>query len=340
MARRNAYYQGPVSDHFDGVRFFSHPEPRRGLAANLRFVRGQMANRWGPQRPVVPDRPPERVDALRIGFIGHSSLLVQVAGLNILIDPVFAEHLGPRPPWGPRRAHAPGIRWEDLPPIDAVLVTHNHWDHMDGLAVAGLWRRFGARVLAPLGNDLILRGYDPGMAVEALDWGEGRSLSGRIAAHLAPAYHWSGRHVVDRRMALWGSWVLTDERGGVLIHVGDTAYMGGAAFRGMRERFGAADVALIPIGAYEPQWYVGAEHVHPEDSVRIMEDLGAKAAFAHHWGCFQLTWEGRDDPPRTLAAALAGRGVDAARFRALAPGEAVEPGWPGQTWARITPTKT
>jgi L-ascorbate metabolism protein UlaG (beta-lactamase superfamily) len=330
MARRNPYYRGPVSDHFDGVRFFSHPEPaRRGIGAGLRFVRGQVARRWRGAPEVVPDRPPPRVEGLRIGPIGHSSLLLQVGGANLLIDPVLAEWLGPRDGMGPRRAHPPGIAWEDLPPVDAVLLTHNHWDHMDGPGVARLWRRFGCRVLAPLGNDAVLRRYDPAMPVEALDWWDGRAVTERIGVHLLPAYHWSGRHLLDRRMALWGSWAVTDARGGVLIHVGDTAYIGGAIFREMRERFGPADVALVPIGAYEPQSFVGTQHVHPEDSVRIMRDLGARRAFGHHWGCFQLTWEGWDDPPRALEAALRAQGVDAERFRPLWPGRAVEAGWPG-----------
>jgi L-ascorbate metabolism protein UlaG (beta-lactamase superfamily) len=331
MARRNPYYAGPVSDHFDGLRFFSHPEPRRrGVGANLRFVRGQLANRWTGAPEVVPDQPPQRVGGLRIGFIGHSSVLVQVGGVNLLVDPVLAEWLGPRDGMGPRRAHPPGIGWEDLPPIDAVLVTHNHWDHMDGPGIARLARMFGCPVFVPLGNDAILRRYDPEMRVEALDWGESQEVSGRVSVHLLPAYHWSGRHLLDRRMALWGSWGVTDAQGGVLVPVGDTAWRGGAIFRDMRERFGAVDVALIPIGAYEPQSFVGTQHVHPEESVRIMEALGARQAFGHHWGCFQLTWEGWDDPPRALEAALAAQGVEAGRFRALWPGRAEVVGWPGE----------
>lgn len=330
MRRRNPYYSGPPSDHFDGLRFFSHPEPpRRGLAAGLRFVRGQIEGRWpGLPHAVAPDRPPERVEALRVTLIGHSSLLVQVAGLNLLIDPVFAEWLGPRPGMGPRRAHPPGVRWEDLPPIDAVLVTHNHWDHLDGPGLARLWQRFRPRVLTPLGNDAVIRGYGPGIAAEALDWGEDARLSERVRVHLAPAYHWSGRHPWDRRMALWGSWVVTVEGDGVLYHVGDTAYGDGRIFREVREVFGPPDVALVPIGAYEPRWYVGTQHVDPEESVRILLDCGARQGFGHHWGCFQLTWEGREDPPRALAAAVERRGLPPDRFRALRPGAAVEPDWP------------
>ena len=330
MPRRNPYYRGPVSDHFDGQRFFVLPKPpRRSLGAHLSFVRGQIERGRPPQvRPVVPDVPPLRVDALRLGFIGHSSLLVQVAGLNLLIDPVFAEWLGPREGMGPRRAHAPGIRWEDLPPIDAVLVTHNHWDHLDGPGLVRLWRRFGCRILTPLGNDAVMRRYDPEIAVEALDWGQDARLSARFTVHLEPSFHWSGRTPFDRRMALWGSWVLTDDNGGVLYHVGDTAYRDGRFFRRVAEVYGPPDAALIPIGAYEPRWYVGHEHVDPAEAVRIMLDCGAKRAFGHHWGAFRLTWEELDAPPRELERALAEAGVPAERFRPLHPGQAVELPWP------------
>ena len=328
--RRNRYYGGPPSDHFDGARFFSTPEPaRRAPLDFVRFVAGQVARPWGRARDALPtDRPPARADALRLVLVGHSSVLVQLAGLNLLVDPVWSDRLGPGGAFGPRRRRPPGVAWEDLPPVDAVLLTHDHWDHLDGPTLRRLAERFGCPILAPLGVDATVRAYAPGAAVTALDWGGAAPLSDRLTAHLVPAFHWSGRGLLDRRHALWGSWVVTDARGGVLLHVGDTAYGDGGPPRAVRERFGAPDVALIPIGAYRPRWHLLGQHVDPEEALRILLDCGARQAYGHHWGAFQLTWEGPDDPPRDLAAALARHGLPPERFRPLVPGAAVLPPWP------------
>ena len=271
--------------------------------------------------------PPERAEGLRVCSIGHASLLVQIAGLNLLVDPVWAERASPVSIAGPKRRAAPGIALKSLPPIDAILITHNHYDHLDGPTLARLWQRFRPRVIAPLGNDPIIRHYEPSIRVETYDWGDRVALSGRLTAHLEPAFHWSGRGLRDWRMALWCSFVLTGSGGGVLHHVGDTAYGDGSIFRQVKAKHGPPDVALLPIGAYEPRWFMRAKHIDPWEAVQVMLDCGAAQAFGHHWGTFQLTHEAMDAPVRDLAAALAANGIPPERFRPLLPGEPVELDW-------------
>jgi hypothetical protein len=202
---RNPYYRGPESDHFDGVRFFAPGQVAdKALADILRWKAERGGTAWPKAypSPFPADRPPERVTGLRIVLIGHASYLVQVAGRNILIDPVFATRASPTRFAGPKRVNPPGIAMADLPPIDAVLITHNHYDHLDGPSLARIWQAHQPLVVAPLGNDTILRGYDDTMHVETADWGGSVDLGDGVAVHLTPAYHWSARGLNDRRMAL------------------------------------------------------------------------------------------------------------------------------------------
>lgn len=329
LRRGNPYYRGERSDHFDGFRFHSPAEPPpRNLIDLARMLWGKARHRWpAVELDVVPDRPPEHVDHLRFSFVGHASFLLQAAGSNLLIDPVWADRIGPFAFTGPRRVSRPGIAFEDLPPIDAVLITHNHYDHLDGPTIARLWRRFRPRVIAPLGNAPAIRRCEPSIEVETYDWGDRIALSDRLTAHPEPAFHWSGRGLRDRRMALWCSYVLTGSRGGILYHVGDTGYGDGSIFREIREKYGEPQVALLPIGGYEPRWYMQAQHVDPEEAVRIMTDCGAARAYGHHWGTFQLTYEPIDAPPADLALALARHGIAPERFQSLGPGQAIELDW-------------
>lgn len=328
MPRRNIYYRGEPSDHFDGTHFYCGNEPPARKAAEMAWMLlGRARRRWPTIYPSPhSDTPPARVEALRIGAIGHSSILVQIAGLNLLFDPVWSARVGPRSV-GPRRVNTPGIAFEDLPPIDAVLVTHNHYDHLDAATIARLWHRFRPRIIAPLGNDVVIRRYDPEIEVETYDWGESTALSDRLHVHLEPAFHWSGRGLRDRRMTLWCSFVLTSPGGNVLFHVGDTAYGDGSIFRNIREKYGKPSVALLPIGAYEPRWFMQAQHINPEEAVRIMLDCGADRAFGHHWGTFRLTQEPVDAPIVELAEALAAQEIPTDRFQPLLPGLAAELPW-------------
>jgi L-ascorbate metabolism protein UlaG (beta-lactamase superfamily) len=329
VLRRNPYYSGPQSDHFDGLRFHSPVEPPAKTLLELAWMfLGKTRRRW-PRAPASArrDKPPERVDGLRLCLVGHASILLQVAGLNLLVDPVWAERVGPVSFAGPKRAGAPGIDFAALPPIDAILVTHNHYDHLDGPTIARLWQRFRPRVIAPLGNDAIIRRYDSAIQAETHDWGDCVALSDRLTVHIEPAFHWSGRNLRDRRMALWCSFVLAGAAGSVLYHIGDTGYGDGSIFGRIRTRYGPPEVALLPIGAYEPRWFMQAQHIDPSEAVRIMLDCGAARAFGHHWGTFQLTQEPMEAPMRDLASALAAEGISPDRFQPLRPGEPVELPW-------------
>ena len=322
---RNRYYRGPASDHFDGELFFNpgHPVTDRSLGDLLRWRLGGTGERWpaaAPGRRVVPDA---RVAGLRVTMAGHASLLIQSAGRNLLVDPVWSERASPVTWAGPLRVNAPGIAFEALPPIDAVLLTHNHYDHMDVATLRRLWRRDRPRVIAPLGNDAVIARTDPEIKVETHDWGDAADLGDDLAVRMHPAHHWSARALGDRRMALWCGFVIASPAGTVYLS-GDTGYGDGAIFRDVRRLFSEIDVAILPIGAYEPRWFMKNQHVDPDEAVRIMLDCGAKQALGVHWGTFPLSDEGWPAPPRTLAAALARRGIDPHRFVALSPGDA----WP------------
>ena len=321
--RRNRYYQGPRSDHFDGERFLNpgHPSTDRSLGQLLRWRFGEPHPAWPADAGEVPEcRPAARVDGLTITMVGHASVLIQVAGLNLLVDPVWSERASPVRFAGPRRANPPGIAFADLPPIDAVLVTHSHYDHLDAATLARLRVAHDPRLVVPLGVDAVIARAVPGWVAEARDWGGTVALGRDVAVTLHPAHHWSARGIGDRRMALWCGFVIQAPAGVVYV-VGDTGYGDGAIFRQVRERFGAPLAAVVPIGAYEPRWFMRDQHVDPEEAVRILLDCGAQQGLGVHWGTFRLTDEARLAPAQALEAACREHGVAAGRFLALTPGQ-------------------
>jgi L-ascorbate metabolism protein UlaG (beta-lactamase superfamily) len=320
---KNPYHSGPATDHFDGLRFFNPGEPAtdRTLRQVLRWKRAGAAARWPRSVPTAEARPQSRVDGIMITMVGHASLLIQCAGLNLLTDPVWSDRASPLSFLGPRRVTAPGIAFDDLPPIDAVLISHNHYDHLDIATLRRLHAAYDPLLVMPLGNDAIVRRHLPTARIAVGDWHDRIDLDGGAAAILTRANHWSARGPRDRRMALWCGFRVESPAGSVWF-AGDTGYGQGAIFRDMRARHGAPDVALIPIGAYEPRWFMAAQHCDPYESARIMQDVGAGHALGIHWGTFQLTDEAIDAPERELAEALAREGIDPARFVAARPGGA------------------
>jgi len=319
----------PVSDHFDG-RIFFDPDgvPPRPLRDLLRWQFGRDRKRhvwpeWAPSPHA--DTPPERVggDRVRLSFVGHVSWLIQTAGVNILVDPVWSERASPFSFTGPKRCNHPGIAFEALPPIDVVLVSHGHYDHLDIKTLSRLAAKFSPRVITPLGNDVTMRRANSAIRAEAFDWQHRVELGADVAVNLVPTRHWSARGLFDRNRALWASFVM-ETRAGKIYIVCDSGYGEGKHFRRVAEAHGPLRLAILPIGAYEPRWFMRDQHMNPADAVQALADCGAAQALAHHHGTFQLTDEAIDAPVIALGEALDQANVPRERFAVLRPGQVVE----------------
>ena len=311
-------YRGPESDHFDGKRFHNLEPGGHGTGAALKWMLNRDKGRWTPvsQDPGPP--PPEQVegDCLRVTLVGHATLLVQLAGLNLLTDPVWADRVGPKGKIGPKRFRPPALRFEDLPPIDLVLLSHNHYDHLCEPTMRRLAAEHSPTVVTGLGNGALLAEYGVTDARE-LDWWQATAV-GSSTVTSVPMRHFSGRGLTDRDTTLWCGLHVAHPAGSVLF-AGDTGY--GEHFTRIRERLGPPRVALLPIGAYEPRWFMKAVHVDPAEAVRAHEDLGAGTSVAMHYGTFALADDGMDAPERELGDALAERDLDEGAFRVLTHGE-------------------
>ena len=322
-------YDGPVSDHFDGTRFFD-PDgaPPKSLGEVLRWQFGGDRKReawpeWAPSPHA--DTPPARVDGgkVRLSYVGHASWLIQTAGLNILIDPVWSARASPFGWAGPKRCNDPGIAFDALPRIDVALVSHGHYDHLDLATLSKLAGKFSPRVITPLGNDIAMRSADSAIKAKAFDWHDRIELGGGIAVTLVPTRHWSARGLFDRNKALWASFVLETPAGKIYI-VCDSGYGEGKHFRRVADAHGPLRLAILPIGAYEPRSFMKDQHMNPSDAVKALADCGAEQALAHHHGTFQLTDEAIDAPVIALAAALDEANIPRERFAALKPGQVFE----------------
>jgi N-acyl-phosphatidylethanolamine-hydrolysing phospholipase D len=296
-----------------------------------------------PPQQLTPVTPPDlkfvsanngRAQEPAITWIGHATMLVQIGGLNLLLDPMFSERASPVQFAGPKRYQPPGIALKDLPRIDAVLLSHNHYDHLDKASVKALnMQRGGAPLfIVPLGVKKWFAAEGISNVLQ-MDWWDKHLLKtagGEVDIHFTPVQHWSARSLGDRRATLWGGYALFTPESH-LYFSGDTGYS--KDFVDTQQHFaarqtpalgGGFDMALIAVGAYEPRWFMKEQHVNPEEAVQIHLDLQAKRSIGVHWGTFDLTDESLDEPPKALAAARAAKGLPADAFNVLAIGQTLK----------------
>ncbi len=302
-----------------------------GFGSLLKWMLVHRTTRPRPKDPdpsvfarVPPDFVPLRAprSQLTVTWVGHSSLLIQLNGLNILTDPMWSERASPVQFAGPRRWVRPGIAFEDVPPLDVVLESHNHYDHLDAPTVRRLARAHPeASWVVPLGLAAFVRkrGVSDNR-VRELDWWEEHAIGSlRIAA--TPAMHFSSRGIGDRGDSLWCGFALSSDgaNGRHVYFAGDTGYH--PEFGAIGERYGPFDVALMPIGAYEPRWFMRYLHMNPEEAVAAFRALNARMMVPIHWGTFKLTDEAMDEPPIRARAAWDSAGLPPSGYRQLAHGE-------------------
>jgi L-ascorbate metabolism protein UlaG (beta-lactamase superfamily) len=295
-------YRGPRSDHFDGIRFQGHKPFDKSLWKVLRWKLFGDKVPW-PEHSSEPSRKiPDDLISSQSDFacyVNHATVLLQISGLRILTDPIFSERSSPFQWVGPKRIRPPGIAFEDLPKIDFVLISHNHYDHLDLPSLLRLEARDAPTFLVGLGNAALLESHGV-KSVRELDWGQRCELGG-IDFHFVYCQHWSARGAGDRCQTLWGSWIMKARSGRSIYFAGDTGYSDHLREQGLE--LGPFDLALLPIGAYEPRWFMRYQHMNPADSTQAHLDLRARRSMAIHFGTFPLADEAIDAPAKDLAEA-------------------------------------
>jgi L-ascorbate metabolism protein UlaG (beta-lactamase superfamily) len=296
-------WRGPRTDHFDGTHFHNlQPFVEQPVQDVLLWQLARDRGDWRDDTIPPAPPPPWRVGGgeLRVTLVNHSTLLVQMDGVNILTDPVWSERVGPTSAIGQRRHRPPGIRWEDLPPIDVVLLSHDHYDHFDVPTLRRLARRFHPRIITGLGNGARLRQEGIGGG-EELDWWRSVTIAPGLRVTAVPAQHWSGRTLTDHCRTLWMGFVI--EGRDSVYFAGDTGW--GSLFALIHARYPRFRLALLPIAPFRPEWYMHRKHASPADAVHAAQVLHAATSVAMHWGTVELGDDGRMEPVDSLRATIA-----------------------------------
>ncbi|MGD8426247.1 MAG: MBL fold metallo-hydrolase [Balneolaceae bacterium] len=312
------------SDHFDGKKFVNPDDSgthhyfdvlKWWLSGNDKGVWHKISEdpsgRFPAPEPSVPK------DEFRATFVNHATFLLQVEGMNILTDPVWSDRASPYQWIGPKRMRPPGIAFNDLPSIDIVLLTHNHYDHLDITTIHKLNEKYEPKFIVPLGVERFL--HDEGIFDTVhLDWWDTHILKEQFSLTAVPARHFSGRGLFDRNKTLWCGYVLHTSVGNIYF-AGDTAY--GKFLTDIGKRFGPMHTSFIPIGAYKPRWFMEPIHVSPEEAVQVHKDVQSQTSIAMHFGTFPMADDGMYEAVEALQKELDSRNVNRNEFKVLKEGE-------------------
>jgi len=286
-------YKGPRTSHFNGKRF-KNPSRRsaKGFKDVFKYIVKGEKDRWSKiDNPFVRDTQVEDAnsDEIKVHFVNHSTFLIQIGEVNILTDPIWSDYCSPLPLPMLKRKRPPGISFDKLPRIDLVLISHNHYDHLDKKSIHRISKNHKAQAVTCLGNSPAIRAMGIEQTME-LDWWQKIKI-GEVEIEAVPANHFSSRGTFDRNTSLWCGFILR-AKGKQLYFIGDTGY--GNIFKEIGQKYGAIDLALIPIGAFKPRWFMGPIHISPEEAVAVHQDIKSKKSIAMHYGTFALA----DDSPQ------------------------------------------
>lgn len=315
-------HRGEVTDHFNGKQFLNPGNIQaKGFVDVIQWMIQRKQGPWTEkQGPAYGEKPVATVkEGTRITFVNHSTFLIQAEGVNILTDPVWSERTSPFQFAGPKRMKQPGIRFEDLPPIDYILLSHNHYDHLDINTLKNLYTVHQPKIITPLGVKAYLEKNQIASATD-MDWWQEIPLTDSLVIQSVPAQHFSGRGFFDRDATLWCGYVIRNHRGNIYF-AGDTGY-NPVTFREIGVRCAPISVALIPIGAYQPTWFMSPIHCSPAEAVQIHYDVNAVQSIATHFGTFPLADDGEDEPVSELMQAMQHTHLPSDKFLVMKEGEA------------------
>jgi L-ascorbate metabolism protein UlaG (beta-lactamase superfamily) len=305
--------------HHDGRRFYNPFSKQRTIWDVIRWLINRKTTPW-PSVAVQQEKVQKMTESgvCDVTFINHSTVLLQFKGCNILTDPIWSQRASPFSWFGPKRAHVPGVKFEDLPSIDIVLLSHNHYDHMDIPTLKRLAKQHRPRFFVPKGNRSYLISKGVVSEIHEMDWWDSMEIGSGYHLHFVPSQHFSSRGLFDQNKSLWGGFVIQAE-GLVLYFSGDSGFS--SHFQEIKKRFGPPSLSILPIGAYEPRWFMKSVHLSPEEAVQVHLLLNSKQSLAVHFGTFQLADESYEKPLEDLEKSLADHHLSPNTFWVLKPGK-------------------